>query len=117
LLCADSARSGAPYARRGDHASEACAMTDDPGRESSSEEVTQLLNGLNELAGIMASPGLWRDGKPPRAVSTVLDALLGGTDELIAANQRLTKELADRRRTGDALRAQEIERKRTEEAL
>jgi len=92
-------------------------MTDDPGRESFSEEVTQLRNCLNDLAGIMASPGLWRDGKPPSAVSTALDDLLGWTHELITANGRLTKELADRRRTEEALRANELERKRAEDAL
>ena len=92
-------------------------MTDDPGRESSSEEVTQLRNCLNDLAAIMASPGLWTDGNAPSAVGTVLGALRGRTDELIAANGRLTKELGDRRQTEEALRANELERKRAEEAL
>jgi PAS domain S-box-containing protein len=72
-------------------------MTTDAAHESSSDDVTQLRNSLNDLATLVASPTLWTDGKPPPAVSTVVDALLGRTNELIAANERLTKEVAERR--------------------
>jgi PAS domain S-box-containing protein len=89
-------------------------MTTDPGHESSREDVDQLRNCLNDLAGIMASPTMWADGKPPQAVSTALDALLGRTDALIAANARLRKELAERltdidhrKRAEDTLRQSE----------
>jgi len=72
-------------------------MTTDAAHESSSHDVTQLRNSLNDLAILVASPTLWTDGKPPPAVSTVVDALLTRTNELIAANERLTREVAERR--------------------
>ena len=72
-------------------------MTTDAAHESSSHDVTQLRNSLNDLATLVASPTLWTDGKPPPAVSTVVDALLSRTNELIAANERLTKDVAERR--------------------
>jgi PAS domain S-box-containing protein len=79
-------------------------MTTDPG-ESSGEEVTQLRNCLNDLAGMMASPLLWAGGAPPQVVANTLEALFGRTSELIATNERLTREVAEHRLTEDALRA------------
>ena len=80
-------------------------MTKDQAGESSSDEATRLRDSLNDLARLMASPTLWTDGKPPPAVSTVVDALLGRTRDLIAANEQLTSEVKVRRLTEDALRA------------
>jgi PAS domain S-box-containing protein len=79
-------------------------MTTDPG-ESSGEEVTQLRNYLNDLAGMMASPLLWAGGAPPQVVTNTLEALLGETSNLIATNERLTREVAEHRQTEEALRA------------
>jgi PAS domain S-box-containing protein len=79
-------------------------MTTDPG-ESSGEEVTQLRNCLNDLAGLMASPLLWAGGAPPQVVANTLEALFGRTSELIATNERLTREVAEHRQTEEALRA------------
>ena len=79
-------------------------MTTDPG-ESSGEEVTQLRNCLNDLAGMMASPLLWAGGAPPQVVTNTLEALLGETSNLIATNERLTRELTEHRQTEEALRA------------
>jgi PAS domain S-box-containing protein len=83
-------------------------MTTDAAPESSRDEVARLRNCLNDLAGIMAAPGLWAGGRPPRAVVTVVDALLGRASDLIAANERLAKETADRRRTEEALHPSEL---------
>jgi PAS domain S-box-containing protein len=82
-------------------------MTTDAARESSSEEVAQLRNCLNDLASIKASPTLWAGGKPPPAVVGVLDALLARTSDLITTTERLTREAAERRHTEDALRQSE----------
>jgi PAS domain S-box-containing protein len=45
--------------------------------ESSTEEVTQLRDCLNDLIGIMSLPVAWTGGEPPQVVSSLLDALLG----------------------------------------
>jgi PAS domain S-box-containing protein len=83
-------------------------MTTDPARESSTGEVTRLRDCLNDLASTMALPALWTGGEPPQIVSSLLDALLGRTSELIAANELLKKEVAERLRTEQALRANEL---------
>jgi PAS domain S-box-containing protein len=70
-------------------------MTDEAG-ESSGDPATRLRETLNDLARIMATPSLWTHARPPHQVTGVLDALLGHTTELIAANARLTKELEER---------------------
>jgi len=80
-------------------------MTNDQAGESSGDEATRLRDSLNDLASLMASPALWTDGQPPPAVSTAVDALLGRTRDLIAANEHLTHEVKVRRLTEDALRA------------
>jgi PAS domain S-box-containing protein len=83
------------------------------------EAVARLRDCLNDLVSIMAVPALWTGGKPPRIVSTSLDALRGiandleervarQTSELQAANQLLKEEVAERRRTEEALRANEL---------
>src|SRR4029453_15659556 len=87
------------HARRGEHAWEASPMTTDRARESSTEEVTRLRDCLNDLAGTMALPALWTGGEPPQPVCSLLDAVLGRTSELIAANERLKEEVAELRRT------------------
>jgi PAS domain S-box-containing protein len=83
-------------------------MTTDPARESSTDEVTRLRDCLNDLASTMALPAVWTSGEPPQIVSSLLDALLGRTSALIAANERLKKEVAELRRTEQALRANEL---------
>ena len=85
-------------------------MATNPVRESSAEDASRLRDSLNSLLSLMAQPALWTEGKPPHAVSAAMDVLLGRTNELIAANERLTKELAEHERTED-------ERKGAEEAL
>ncbi len=85
-------------------------MATNPVRESSTADATRLRDSLNDLVSLMARPDLWTEGKPPETVSTAMDALLGRTDELIAANERLTRELAEHQRA-------QHERKRTEDAL
>ena len=83
-------------------------MTKDQARESSTDEVTRLRDCLDDLVSMMAAPALWTGGRPPHAVSSALDALIGHASELIAANERLTTELAERRRTEEVLRANEL---------
>jgi PAS domain S-box-containing protein len=83
-------------------------MTTDAAHDSSTAEATRLRNCLDDLAAIMASPELWAGGKPPQAVSSVVDELLQQTRALSAANERLSKEVAERRRTEDALRGNEL---------
>ena len=83
-------------------------MTTDLVAASSGEEVTQLRNCLNDLTDMMASPALWADGTPPQTVSGAMDTLGGRINALIAANERLTREVAERRRTEEALRASEL---------
>ena len=82
-------------------------MTTDSAHVFSIEDPTALRECLDDLASLLASSALWTDGGPPRAVSSLLDALLGRTNELIAANKRLAKELAERRQTDEALRTSE----------
>ena len=79
-------------------------MTNDPGRGSSSDDVAQLRHCLNDLLGAMASPALWKEGKPPPHVISMADVLLGRANELIAANERLTNEVAARHQTEEGLR-------------
>src|SRR5918993_5482522 len=66
----------------------------EPLLESPAEEVTRLRVSLNDLRGIMARPGLWMGGEPPRMVSTSLDALLGIANELEERLAQRTRELA-----------------------
>ena len=72
------------------------------------EDATRLRDSVADLARVIAQPALWTDGKPPDAVRRVLDAMIARTSDLIAANERLTKELAERRVTEEALRANEL---------
>src|SRR5262245_13310951 len=72
-------------------------MTTDTAGESSSDEVTQLHACLTDLATLMASPTLWNDGKPPRALSTVVDALISRANALTAVHERFRNEVAERR--------------------
>ena len=74
-------------------------MTTDRARESSTEEVTRLRDSLNDLASIMAQPTLWTGGGPPQIVNSLLDSVRSRVSELIAANELLTKEVSERRRT------------------
>ena len=83
-------------------------MTKAQARESSTDEVTRLRDCLDDLVSMMAAPAVWTGGQPTHAVSSALDALIGDTSELIAANERLTTELAERRRTEEVLRANEL---------
>ena len=77
-------------------------------RESSTEDVTRLRDGLNDLISLIAQPAPWRDGKPPHAFSRALDELIAGANELIAANERLTGELAEQRQIEASLRGSEL---------
>ena len=77
-------------------------------RESSTEDMTRLRDGLNDLVNLIAQPAPWRDGKPPHAFSRALDELIAGANELIAANERLTRELAEQRQTEASLRGSEL---------
>ncbi len=72
-------------------------MTKDPAGEASNAEVTRLRDCLNDLVNLLAAPAQWTGGKPPQNVSSALDALSARTNELIAANERLTREVAERR--------------------
>jgi PAS domain S-box-containing protein len=83
-------------------------MAADPVLASSTEDVTHLRDSVNDLVSVMAQPALWAGGKLPDVVSRVLDALIRGTNDLIAANERLTTELAQQRATAAALRANEL---------
>src|SRR5262245_7301158 len=83
-------------------------MTTDAARGSSRDEVTQLRKCLNDLVSLVTSPTLWTDGKPPHTVSNLAEALLDQTNDLIAANERLTKEAAERRRSSESLSAGEL---------
>src|SRR5262249_32610507 len=94
--------------RRGEHAWEASTMTTDPASESSTDEITRLRDCLNDLTSTTALPALWTNGERPQIVSSLLDALLGRTSALIAANERLKKEVAGLRRTEQLLRANEL---------
>ena len=76
--------------------------------ESPADETTRLRECVSDLASIMAVPALWAGGQPPHAVSGSLTALLARTSDLIAANDRLTEELAERRQTEETLRASEL---------
>jgi PAS domain S-box-containing protein len=83
-------------------------MATDPVPASSTEDATRLRDSVADLADVIAQPALWTDGKPPDAVRRVLEAMSGRTSDLIAANERLTKELAEHRATAEALRANEL---------
>ncbi len=72
-------------------------MTTNLAGESSSDEITQLRNCLNDLASLIASPTLWSDGKPPPALGTLVDALISRTNALTVVHERLTKEVTERR--------------------
>jgi PAS domain S-box-containing protein len=65
----------------------------------------RLRDSLNDLRGVMAVPAVWTGGKPPRNVSTSLDALLGIANELEERVAQRTRDLA----TQDALRESERE--------
>jgi PAS domain S-box-containing protein len=83
---------------------------DHQARRSSIDDVRQLRDCLNKLTGLMLKPGLWADGKPHQSVTSVLHALVGRTNDLIAANERLTTEVGEideRKRTEEALRQSE----------
>jgi PAS domain S-box-containing protein len=84
--------------------------------DSPAEDIARLRDCLNDLVGAMAHPTLWTSGEPPQAVSTSLGALPGmlervaqRTSALAAANQALTNQIADRKRTEDELRERERE--------
>src|SRR5690349_3667571 len=77
-------------------------------RENAAEEVTRLRDCLDQLASTLALQGLWVNGEPPQIVSSLLETVLGRTSELIAATERLKKEVAQLRTTEQALRANEL---------
>jgi PAS domain S-box-containing protein len=83
-------------------------MAGNPVRESSTEDATRLRDCLNDFVSLMAQPAPWRDGKPPHVVSGALEALIGRTNELIAANERLTREFTERRQKEQSLRGSEL---------
>src|SRR5262245_21396359 len=89
----------------GEHAWETCTMTTD---QSSPDDVARLRDCLNDLASTLALPAQWTSGELPHIVSSLLDALVGRTSELIAANERLNTEVAELRRTEQILRANEL---------
>jgi PAS domain S-box-containing protein len=66
----------------------------EPPLESPADEVTRLIDVLNELRGIMARPAVWTGGEPPRIVNTSLDALLRIANELEERVAQRTRELA-----------------------
>jgi PAS domain S-box-containing protein len=74
----------------------------------SGDEPTQVRAGLDTLAGMMNVTTLPAGGQLPDDVSSALDALVARAGELIAANERLAQELAEQRRTEEALRAKEL---------
>jgi PAS domain S-box-containing protein len=49
----------------------------DARREYSSDEITRLGTGLNDLGSILALPGVWAGAEPSQIVTTLADALLG----------------------------------------
>jgi PAS domain S-box-containing protein len=80
------------------------------------EDVARLQSSLSDLVSAMARPDLWTRGEPPSAVSTLLDALPGMLERIVertaalaAANQELTNEVAERKRTENELRESERE--------
>jgi PAS domain-containing protein len=77
-------------------------------RENAAEEVTRLRDCMDDLASTLALQSLWTSGERPQIVSSLLEAVLGRTSELIAANERLKKEVAELRTTEEALRANEL---------
>ena len=72
--------------------------------ESRADEVTRLRDALNELRGIMARPGLWTAGEPPRTVDASLDVLVGIANEI---DERLAQRARDVARATEALRDSE----------
>jgi len=76
----------------------------DATRESSTEEVTRLRDGLNDLVRLMTLPGLWMGGEPPHTVTTLLDALLGIATDL---DQRVAQQTSELVFASEALRESE----------
>jgi hypothetical protein len=72
-------------------------MATNPAGESTTEDATRLRDQLTDLASLLSQPALWRDGMPPQTISGALDELVARTSELIAANDRLTRQLAAQR--------------------
>src|SRR4029453_15372204 len=77
-------------------------------RENAAEEVTRLRDCMDDLASTLALQSLWTSGERPQIVSSLLEAVLGRTSDLIATNERLKKEVAELRTTEEALRANEL---------
>ena len=48
----------------------------DAPREYSSDDITRLGTGLNDLGSILALPGVWAGAEPSQIVSTLVDTLL-----------------------------------------
>jgi PAS domain S-box-containing protein len=83
-------------------------MATEPVREPSTEDATRLRDSLNDLASTMASPVVWSAGKPPNTISRALGALIARANDLIAASERLAKELAEQREKEESLRRSEL---------
>ena len=49
----------------------------DAPREYSSDDITRLGTGLNDLGSILALPAVWAGAEPSQIVSTLVDALIG----------------------------------------
>src|SRR5262245_3232129 len=84
-------------------------MTTDAVPKSPSDEVAQFRSSLNDLATILASPAVSTGGKPPHAVSTMMAGLLERASDVIAANERLSREVAEYRRAEASPRASELD--------
>ena len=48
----------------------------DAPREYSSDDITRLGTGLNDLGSILALPAVWTGAEPSQIVSTLVDTLL-----------------------------------------
>src|SRR5499427_1177542 len=68
---------------------------------SSAGEVTRLRDCVNDLSGLLASPGVWTDGEAPATVSR----LLGALNEVVAdVDNRISQYARDLATANDALR-------------
>jgi PAS domain S-box-containing protein len=83
-------------------------MATNPVREFSTEDAARLRDGLNDLVNLIAQPATWRDGTPPHALSSALHALIARANGVIAANERLTRELAEQREKEASRRGSEL---------
>ena len=70
-------------------------------QESSAGEVTRLRECVNDLAGLVASPGLWTDREAPPTVSRLLDAL---REIVVDIDDRISQYARDLASANDARR-------------